>query len=384
MTPAPSTAGQVFDPPRPDAGPRRAAYGGDFNRSPLIVFYELTRACDLVCQHCRACAQPARHPHELSTAQAKALLYQLAAFPRPPLLVLTGGDPFKRDDLEVLIAAAREAGLQVALTPSATPLATREAMTRVQQAGVRRMALSLDAADPATHDAFRGVSGSFDRTLAMAAWAKEARMPLQINTTVGPHNFDQIDALADLLAGLGIVLWSVFFLVPVGRGRLLPRLDAQQCEQVFARLWHHSRRQPYAIKTTEAPHYRRFVLQQLAASDAAGGDSPPLWSTAGTNDGKGVVFISHTGQIFPSGFLPIDCGRFPRDSVVEIYQNHPVFQALRDPDRLKGKCGVCEFRVICGGSRARAYAVHRDPLAPEPDCVHQPQAWTEQETPCSA
>ena len=181
------------------------------------------------------------------------------------------------------------------------------------------------------------------------------------------------DAMAELLGGLGIVLWSVFFLIPVGRGLAGERLSAEECEEVFARLWGHARRQPYAIKTTEAPHYRRFVLQHAGDPRLTpAGIRPDQVQRApvGTNDGKGVMFVSHTGQIYPSGFMPITCGRFPRDSAVEVYQRSPIFRSLRDPDQLKGKCGRCEYRGVCGGSRARAYAVTRDPLAAEPDCAY--------------
>lgn len=365
--------------------------GTGFDDAPLLVFYETTRACDLVCQHCRACAQPRAHPGELGTGDAERLIAELATFPRPPLLVLTGGDPFKRADLETIVRCARKAGLTVALTPSATPLVMRDALWRVRQAGVHRLALSLDGADAATHDAFRGVGGSHRRTFEIIAEARAMELPVQINTTVTRANADEIDAMAALLARERIVMWSVFFLVPVGRGLAAQRIAPERYERVFDRLWHHAQRQPYAIKTTEAPHYRRFVLQRdgnpLAQPTPTAGERirrAPL----GVNDGKGVMFVSHTGQLFPSGFLPIECGRFPRDSIVETYQHHPTFKALRDPDELKGKCGACEFRAVCGGSRARAYALTRDPLAAEPDCIYQPEAFTggstETHRPCSA
>ena len=363
------------------------AHAPTFDQGPLLVFYETTRACDLVCQHCRACAQPRPHPLELKPAQTEQLLRELASFPRPPLLVLTGGDPFKRVDLERIVRTARDAGLTVAITPSATPLVTRDALARLRDAGVSRLALSLDGADAATHDAFRGVPGSFERTFEILTDARELGLPLQINTTITQRNAPQVDAMADLLGAQGIAMWSVFFLVPVGRGLRTQRLAPAQYEQVFERLWHHAQRQPYGIKTTEAPHYRRFVLQRRGdpQRDPSQHRGPRIQrAPLGVNDGKGVMFISHTGQMFPSGFLPIECGRFPRDSIVKTYQHHPMFQALRDPDQLKGKCGACDFRANCGGSRARAYALTRDPLAAEPDCLHQPPGWLEQERTCLA
>lgn len=360
----------------------------DFGHSPLVVFYEVTRACDLVCQHCRACAQPIRHPHELDTDASKRLIDQLASFPKPPLLVITGGDPLKRADLHTLIRHACSVGLTVAVTPSATPLLTREAIAQLQDAGVQRLAVSLDGADAATHDAFRGVAGSYDRTLCAMIDAKELGLPLQVNTTITRRNVAQVDALAALLAERGVVLWSVFFLVPVGRGLREQRISAAQYEEVFERLWHHAQTQPFGIKTTEAHHYRRFVLQRAGdpQRDPVGHAGARIQrAPLGVNDGKGVMFISHTGQIFPSGFMPITCGRFPRDSVVDVYQHAPIFRKLRDPEQLEGKCGLCEFRSVCGGSRARAYALTRNPMAAEPDCAYLPAAvGGEQVIPASA
>jgi AdoMet-dependent heme synthase len=346
----------------------------DFDTSPLMFYYEVTLACDLACKHCRASAQEQPHPQELSTAQAKALLDQIATFPRRPKLVMTGGDPLKRRDLLELIRHAGAAGLQPALTPSATPLATFEAFQRVRDAGVQGLGISLDGADAVTHDAFRGLEGSFDRTMQMLAFARTLGMPVQVNTTITRRNVHQVDAIAELLATKGIAMWSVFFLVPVGRGVEEQRIAPAEYEAVFERLWDHSRRQPYAVKTTEAPHYRRYVLQHggdplAGPRDAGHAHRAPL----GVGDGKGIMFVSHTGEIYPAGFLPLRCGRFPHDSVVDAYQNHPVFRALREPDAFKGRCGFCEYRRVCGGSRARAFALTGDFLETDPDCNYVPK-----------
>jgi radical SAM protein with 4Fe4S-binding SPASM domain len=237
------------------------------------------------------------------------------------------------------------------------------------------MAISIDGADAETHDATRGVVGSFDRSLWILEEARAAGIPLQINTTLTPANVGQIEPMAKLFARYEIVMWSVFFLVPVGRARYLPRLNASDCELAFAALWREAQRQPFAIKTTEAPHYRRFVIQhQLPRACRSADASPAGYVPLGVNDGKGVMFVGHTGLVHPSGFLPIVCGVYPFEHVVQIYQDSPVFRALRDADRLEGKCSYCEFRYLCGGSRARAYAVTGDLFAQEPDCAYVPKA----------
>ena len=345
----------------------------DFDHSPMVVFYEVTRACDLLCKHCRASAQPHCDPRELSSATARALIEDLTRFPKPPLLVLTGGDPLKRADVFDLVERATARGLVVAMTPSATPLVTPAAIRRLHASGLHRLAVSLDGCDAQTHDGFRRVAGSFAQTLAIVAEARRIGLPVQINTTIARHNLHQVDAMAELIAGMDVALWSVFFLVPTGRAQVDQRVTAEECEAVFERLWHHQRRQPYPIKTTEAPHYRRFILQRMKGSGTRG---PARLPSVGTNDGKGVMFVSHTGEIYPSGFLPLRCGQFPLDSVVKVYQQAALFRALRDPEALKGKCGACEFKEICGGSRSRSYALTGDPLAAEPDCAYIPPRWS--------
>jgi radical SAM protein len=357
----------------------------DLDHSPMIVFYELTRACDLVCKHCRAEAQSRASAFELSAEKSRQLIHQLTEFPHPPALVLTGGDPLKRADIYDLIAYAVKRRLEVAITPSATPLVTYEALARLRDAGIARMAISLDGADAATHDAIRGVAGSYGRTWEIMANARSLAIPLQVNTVLSPDNAEQIERIADQLEQQGIVLWSLFFLVPVGRAAHARRLSVEQCESVFERLWQQSQRRGFRIKTTEAPHYRRFLLQKRreeptqcrSPNDGESSDQPrgrdfSRLITLGINDGKGILFVSHLGLIYPSGFLPIQCGVFPRDHVVRVYQESPLFRALRDANRLRGKCGRCEYRHICGGSRARSFALTGDPHAQDPDCAYVP------------
>ncbi len=342
----------------------------DFPHSPLVVFYEVTRACNLLCRHCRAEAQHHRHPLELKTAASFSLIDNLAEFPKPPLLVLTGGDPIKRHDVFDIVNRAVASGLKTAMTPSATRLVTTEAVAKLKHAGLHRLAVSLDAADAATHDNFRRVPGSFQRTLEIIADAAACNLPLQINTTIARHNFHQIDAIAEVLSTFPIVLWSVFFLVPTGRALADQRISAEEFEVAFEKLYQQSRRRTYAIKTTEAPHYRRFLIEKMKRRAGVSTARPTIPDIVGTNDGRGVMFISHIGEIFPSGFLPVECGKFPHDSVVDVYQHAPLFVDLRDTGKLKGKCGFCQYREICGGSRARSYGLTGDPLAAEPDCAY--------------
>src|SRR5512146_965422 len=207
----------------------------DFNERPFIAIWEVTQACDLACVHCRASAQPDRHPMELSTAEGKGLIDQIAAMD-VPVFVLTGGDPIKRPDLFELIGHARARGVRVSLTPSATPKLTRDVIVRLKEAGLARLAVSLDGADAESHDAFRGMTGSFERTLNALRWANEIGLPTQVNTTFSRRNVGQIDSIVALMERLKITLWSVFFLVPTGRGKLNDLLNAEEFEQVFAKI----------------------------------------------------------------------------------------------------------------------------------------------------
>ncbi len=355
-----------------------------------MFYYEVTQACGLVCKHCRASAKENPAEGELSTEQSLKLIDQVASFDRKPNIVFTGGDPLKRKDLFTLIRHAVDQGLTVALTPSATPLAMCEAFEQAKEAGIRALGISLDGPCAAVHDAFRGFDGSFDKTREMLETARRLQIPVQVNTSITRRNVHLIDDLAEYLAGDeffgAVIMWSVFFLVPVGRGLEEERISAQEYEIVFEKLWRHAETKPFAVKTTEAPHYRRYVLRQggnpldvprpfrFAKGDMS---DPATFSRArhraplGITDGRGIMFVSHCGEIFPAGFLPLLCGRFPDRSVVEVYRNHPVFKSLQNPDNYKGICGRCEYRFVCGGSRARAYAVTGDYLAAEPDCCYE-------------
>lgn len=353
----------------------------DFDHSPLTAIWELTRACDLRCAHCRAEAQPTAAPGELTTQQGLDLLDQIAEL-EPAVLVLTGGDPLKRADLFTLIGAAKRRGIPVAVTPSGTPLLTRNALLRMRDLGVKGIALSLDGPDAAAHDAFRRQAGSFDFTLAGIRHARALDLPVQINTTATRHNRASLGRIAEVVAELGASTWSVFFLIAVGRGRGLEPLTAEEAEEIFAFLHDLSGRVPFVVRTTAAPHYRRFVLQRRRDERRAGQTPPPprlpsLFGLGekerrGVTDGRGFVFISHTGDVYPSGFLPLAAGNVCRERLADIYRTSPLFRRLRDETALLGKCGVCEFRMVCGGSRARAYAATGDPMSEDPGCAYLP------------
>ncbi len=364
----------------------------NFDERPFIVIWETTQACDLACVHCRACAQPLRNSMELTTEEAKRMIDEIAAM-QAPLFVMTGGDPLKRPDIYELVAYAAAKGIRPSLTPSATPLLTREAVVKLKEAGLARLAISLDGPTAEIHDAFRKVSGSYQWTLDAVRYAHEVDLPVQINTTITRHNLQYLDQMIALLESLDIVLWSVFFLVPTGRGQDIDLISAEEFEQVFEKLYETAKRVLFDIKSTEAQHYRRFLLQKRTEMRRQGGEPPNRMphflgiSTSdgigrapkGINDGKGFVFISHLGEVFPSGFLPISAGNVRTESLNDLYRNSPLFTALRDTANLEGKCGVCEYREICGGSRARAHAVTGNMFAEEPCCIYQPKRKTEKE-----
>lgn len=348
----------------------------DFDRAPFVVAWELTRACAYSCAHCRADAQPQRDPDELDTAAALAVVDEIAEFGTRPILVLTGGDPLMRRDVFEIAAHADRRGLRVALTPTATALTTAARMVEARAVGVRRVAFSLDAPEAAAHDRFRGFSGSFARTLAGISRATEVGLALQVNTTVCSLNAESLERMVPLVEDLGAVQWSVFFLVPTGRGRRLQMVSAEEHERLIGWLDSIAAELPFDLKITAAPQHRRIALQRAGGGPLSGAGyhfADGLRRPAkGVNDARGFMFISHRGEVMPSGFLPLAAGRVPAESAVEIYRDSPLFRVLRDPEALAGKCGRCEFREVCGGSRARAYATGGDPLGPDPSCPYEP------------
>jgi radical SAM protein len=349
----------------------------DYRENPFIVIWEVTRACALKCLHCRAEAQYTPDPRQLSFEEGKRLIDDVAMLDRP-LFVFTGGDPLMRPDLFRLAEyAIKEKGLPVSMTPSATPRVTRDAIRQAKEVGLSRWAFSLDGSCAEIHDLFRGTKGSYDLTMRGIAYLKELDIPIQVNTTVSRYNIHDLEAIAEKVKDMGAVLWSVFFLVPTGRGMQKDMISAEEHEAVMKWLCRIESRMPYGIKATEAPHYRRVFVQEGARYGAEAATAEKRFdllgrAPKGVNDGDGFVFISHIGDVYPSGFLPIICGNVREQSLVEIYRHSPIMRELRDKSRLKGKCGVCEFKELCGGSRARAYAVTGDYLESDPYCAYVP------------
>lgn len=347
----------------------------NFDEAPFLVIWEVTRACDLACVHCRASADPVRHPAELSTEEGFHLLETIREF-GDPIMIFTGGDPLKRPDLFQLLEKSVQLGMRTTVSPSPTPLLTADALAGFKRVGVARISISVDGWDAASHDDFRQVPGSFDRAIFALEEAQRIGLSTQINTTVSRHNYRHLAQIADIVDRVGADMWDVFFLVPTGRGASQQELNAEEFEGVFGFMYERSKTSRAVIKTTEAMHYRRYLMQRRKAEGSGNGKGHPgdnpLNRMAGINSGRGFVFVSRTGEIYPSGFLPISSGNVRRRSLVDVYRNAALFRVLRDSTCLKGKCGLCQYRNLCGGSRSRAYALTGDYLAEEPRCIHQP------------
>jgi radical SAM protein len=345
----------------------------NFDRSPLLVIWEVTQACDLACVHCRASVQSARDSGELTTEQGFRLLDEVKSFGNP-LMVFTGGDPLKRPDLYDLIGYSVGLGLRTNITPSATPKLTSEAIDRFKASGVARMAVSLDGPDAAVHNTFRRTKGTFECAMSALHHAREIRLETQVQTTVSRHNKMLLGQIAERVFETGGKMWSLFFLVANIQALQSDDLTADEYEEVFETLYELSKYAPFDIKTTEGMHYRRYIAQHQHGPVKPGENARRVaWRSAGVGDGKGFVFVSHRGEIYPSGFLPVSGGNVLRDSLVDVYQNSPLFRDLRNPAKREGKCGFCEYQSLCGGSRSRAYAFTGNYLGPDPRCTYQPQ-----------
>jgi len=352
----------------------------DFDQAPFTIAWEVTRACAYACVHCRANAQHQRDPRELSTAEAKQLIERLAEFGNHPIMIFTGGDPMMRPDLFELIEYANQKGLRCSLTPTATALPTLDRLNRARQAGVKRIALSLDAPQASIHDAFRQVAGSWQRTMDILQRAHAVGLSVQVNTTVAKHNAHILEEMVPFIQEVGAVQWSLFFLVPTGRAMVEQMISPQDHERVFNWLYDLSKTAPFDIKATAAPMYRRVAIERQKLEGKSSEDNLFQGAgyqyqdglnrpTKGVNDGNGFLFISHIGEIQPSGFLPITAGMVRSDDVIDVYRHHPLFRSLRNPDGYKGVCGKCAYRYVCGGQRGRAFAISGDPLESDPACI---------------
>lgn len=360
----------------------------ELGERPLFVCWEVTKACKLSCRHCRAKAIRRPLPGELNHEQGLALIDQITEFGEPyPALLFTGGDPLMRPDILDLVAHAKDLGIYTAVAASVTDMLTQEVMTELKNLGVGVMSISLDGSIPETHDGIRGVPGTWERSIEVLQMAHKTGLRTQINSTVMRSNLDQLADLFDIAIKTHAAAWEAFFLVRTGRGVLLENPDPGEIEDVM-RFLSVAARYGLPVRTSEGPHFRR-VVRQTPPDGGIGGPlyeklrdrleelrgkpaHPVMTSRGGTGDGKGVMMVTHNGEITPSGFLPVSPGKFPDKSIVDVYRNSSTFHDLRDASKLKGKCGNCEYKEICGGSRSRAYVEYGDLLQSDPLCNYQP------------
>ncbi len=372
-----------------------------YDEKPLLVFWETTKACLLACKHCRAEAITKPLPGELGTEEALRLVDQVAEFGKPyPILILTGGDPLMRKDVWEIIDYAKSMGIRLGLAPAVTPLLDTEAIEKIKRHGVSSVSISIDSPDPRVHDGIRGVRGTWERSVWAVKELRKQGIRVQVNTVVMRSTVNGLPGMVKLLLDLGVDTWEVFYLVPVGRAGREEDLSPGEWESVSHFLYEASK-YGLAVRTTEGPMFRRIVLaRRLLEENGYNPDTvldtgplytrlvrelrkllgpprgPPRAHTVGTRDGRGVVFVSYRGDVYPSGFLPVPAGNIRAKSLREIYQSSPLFRRLRSAE-LGGRCGKCEFRYICGGSRARAYAYSHDPFAEDPACGYRPGRYSE-------
>ena len=352
--------------PRPSHGKMR-----DYAQTPMNLYWEMTQACGLACRHCRAEAMPEPAPGELTLEEGIEFLQQIPEFGDPmPQLILTGGDPLRRRGLFTLIDEARRLGIGVSITPAATPLLTREILEKLKDHGVEGVGLSLDGSTAERHDSIRGVPGTYDRTLQAMRWCGELDLPLQINTLVSAETAPDLPAVFELLKGFKIARWSLFFLISVGRGKILQPLSSEEAERLMAWIYEISKTAPFVVATTEAPSYRRVAIQKMREEGLSGEEIKRSKAARGfgIRDGNGIMFVSSTGDICPAGFLPLVAGNVRFDRVAEIYRRSSLFRLMHSPRSFKDRCGICRYRELCGGSRSRAFQATGDPLASDPLC----------------
>ena len=355
---------------------------------PRLIFWETTAGCNLRCIHCRRIDVADRLvPEDLTTTESKALIDQIVTFSNP-IFILSGGEPLMRPDIFTIARYAAKRGLRVALATNGT-LSDDRMANRSVDAGIRRVAVSLDGATGTTHDAFRALPGSFDRAVRGIGRLRVRGMSVQINTTVARHNIDELPEILELARSLGADALHIFLLVPVGCGVEIAdeqMIAPQDYERVLQWFCERDREGLLELKATCAPHYSRILRQRLAAekrepppshvrqhAPGAGHPNGLHAMTKGCLAGTGVCFVSHKGEVFPCGYLPLRAGSVREQTLQEIWERSELFQTLRDPGRLEGKCGLCEFTRICAGCRARAYGMTGNYLGEEPFCVYEPR-----------
>jgi radical SAM protein with 4Fe4S-binding SPASM domain len=345
----------------------------DSNNNPLavsplrVIAWESTRACNYACQHCRASAQKQADPNQLTTKEAYLMIDQIATFCKP-VFIISGGDPLQRADIFDVAKYASDQGLRVAMSPSGSNI-TLEVIKKMKTSGVNMISLSLDGSSAKVHDGFRMVLGAFDLTMHNIALAHEGQMPFRINTTVTQHNLADLPDILKLVTTLGAVEWDVFMLVPTGRGKIQMEITPDQYEETLQSTYKASLSSPIPIKVTCAPQYSRIVHQH--AKDNSQLQGRPDRGGRGCMAGNGFCFISHIGEVYGCGFLPVQAGNIRHQHFREIYENSPLFKQLRNPSLLKGRCGRCSFKIICQGCRARAFSTNNDYLQEEPYCTYQ-------------
>jgi len=341
-----------------------------------LVAWEVTRACNLACRHCRAEAHLDPFPGELTNQESLTLIDQIAELGRP-ILIFTGGEPLLRQDIFELVSYAHSQGLRCVMAPNGT-LVTNDKARQMRESGIQRASISIDGPDPASHDAFRGVPGAFSAALGGIESLKQAGLPFQINTTVSRFNLDRFRDIFNLALSLGAAAWHIFLLVPTGRAASLQEgsISAEEYEQVLNWFYDFRKQTTMQLKATCAPHYHRILRQRAKAEGL-----PITVETVGLEaqsrgclGGQGFCFVSHTGQVQPCGYLELDCGQVRETSFAEIWTGSEIFHKLRSPQCYSGKCGICEYHAVCGGCRARAWTMTGDYLGEEPLCTYQPKA----------
>lgn len=332
--------------------------------APRVVAWESTRACNFACVHCRAQAQKNPDPRQLTTKEALGLVDQIAELCKP-VFIISGGDPLKRADIFEIASYASNLGFRVVMSPSGSDL-TEETVGKMKAAGVKMISLSLDGSTPQVHDSFRQVPGAFDLAMRNMALARNCGFAFRVNTTVTQHNIGDLFNILTVAAQSGAGEWDVFMLVPTGRGKIQMEITPQQYEDTIQAVYKASQSSPIPIKMTCAPQYMRVIAQHQKEPKARMGGRGCMAS-------NGFCFISHVGEVFGCGFLPVSAGDIRKQNFKQIYQRSALFTALRNHESLKGKCGVCEYKAVCGGCRARALSVNKDYLEEEPYCVYQPK-----------